>query len=134
MSFLVYFLCVFVRVILNILFLSSLFYPKGNQSWIFIGTTDAEDEAPILWPPDEKSRLIGKDPDAGKHGKPKKRSAEDEIDSITDSMDMIWASSGSQWQTGKPGVLQSTGHKESDTTLSDRTTVTNRFLEAELLR
>ena len=61
--------------------------PKGNKTLIFTGRTDAE--APILWPPDEKSRLIGKDPDAGKHGKPKKRSAEDEIDSITDSMDMI---------------------------------------------
>ena len=40
--------------------------PKGNQSWIFIGRTDAEAEAPILWPPDTKSQLIGKDPDAGK--------------------------------------------------------------------
>ena len=40
--------------------------PKGNQPWIFIGRTDAEAEAPILWPPDVKSRLIGKDPDAGK--------------------------------------------------------------------
>ena len=38
--------------------------PKGNQSWIFIGKTDAEAETPILWPPDAKSRLIGKDPDA----------------------------------------------------------------------
>ena len=38
--------------------------PKGNQSWIFIGSTEAE--APILWPPDAKNRLIGKDPDAGK--------------------------------------------------------------------
>ena len=40
--------------------------PKGNQSWIFIGRTDAEAEAPILWPPDVKSWLIRKDPDAGK--------------------------------------------------------------------
>ena len=40
--------------------------PKGNQSWIFIGRTDAEDEAPILWPSDAKSQLIGKDSDAGK--------------------------------------------------------------------
>ena len=40
--------------------------PKGNQPWIFIGRTDAEAEAPILWPPHEKSWLIGKDPDAGK--------------------------------------------------------------------
>ena len=38
--------------------------PKGNQSWIFIGRTDAEAKAPILWPPDSKSWLIGKDPDA----------------------------------------------------------------------
>ena len=41
-------------------------HPKGNKSGIVIGRTDAEAEAPILWPPDEKSRLIGKDPDAGK--------------------------------------------------------------------
>ena len=38
--------------------------PKGNQSWIFIGRTDAEAESPILWPPDAKNRLIEKDPDA----------------------------------------------------------------------
>ena len=41
--------------------------PKGNQSWIFIGRTDAEAEALILWPPDAKSRLTGTDPDAGKN-------------------------------------------------------------------
>ena len=40
--------------------------PKGNHPWVFIGRTDAEAEAPILWPPDGKSWLIGKDPDAGK--------------------------------------------------------------------
>ena len=40
-------------------------YPKGNQSWIFIGRTDAEAETPVLWPPDAKSWLILKDPDAG---------------------------------------------------------------------
>ena len=40
--------------------------PKGNQSWIFTGRTDAEAEAPILWPPDEKSWLVRKDPEAGK--------------------------------------------------------------------
>ena len=40
--------------------------PKGNQSWIFTGRTDTEAEAPILWPPNVKSQLIGKDPDAGK--------------------------------------------------------------------
>ena len=41
-------------------------HPKGNQSWIVTGQTDAEAEAPILWPPDEKNWLTGKDPDAGK--------------------------------------------------------------------
>ena len=41
-------------------------FPKGNPSWIFIGRTDAEAETPILWPPDAKSWLIWKDPDAGK--------------------------------------------------------------------
>ena len=39
---------------------------KGDQSWVFIGRTDAEAETPVLWPPDVKNRLIGKDPDAGK--------------------------------------------------------------------
>ena len=43
-----------------------LVYPKENQSWIFIGRTDAEAEAPILWPPDVKNSLIWKDPDAWK--------------------------------------------------------------------
>ena len=41
-------------------------HPKGNQSWIFIGRTDAKAESPILWPSDVKNWLIGKDPDAGK--------------------------------------------------------------------
>ena len=41
-------------------------HPKGDQSWVFIGRTDAEAETPGLWPPHEKSRLIGEDPDAGR--------------------------------------------------------------------
>ena len=40
-------------------------HPKDNQSWIFVGGTDAEAETPVLWPPDVKNWLIGKDPDAG---------------------------------------------------------------------
>ena len=62
--------------------------PKGNQSWIFIGRTDAEAEAPILWPPDAKSQCIRKDPDAGKDWRQEKRTTEDEMDGILDSMDM----------------------------------------------
>ena len=41
-------------------------HPKGDQSWVFIGRTDVEAEIPILWPPDAKSCLLRKDPDAGK--------------------------------------------------------------------
>ena len=56
------------------------FNPKGNQPWIFTGRTDAEAEAPVLWPPDVKSRVIGKDPDAGKDWRQEeKRTTEDEV-------------------------------------------------------
>ena len=48
-------------------------YPKGNQPWTFIGRTDAEAEAPILWPPNLKSWLIGKDSDTGKDWRQKKK-------------------------------------------------------------
>ena len=55
-------------------------HPKGDQSWVFIGRTDAEAEAPILWPPDMKSWLIWKDPDAGKDwGQEEKGTTEDEM-------------------------------------------------------
>ena len=55
-------------------------HPKGNQSWVFIGRTDAEAETPILWPPHAKSWLIWKDPDAGKDwGQEEKGPTEDEM-------------------------------------------------------
>ena len=54
-------------------------HPKGNQSWLFIGRTDAEAEIPILWPPGVKNWFIWKDPDAGKDGRwEEKRTTEDE--------------------------------------------------------
>ena len=54
--------------------------PKGSQPWIFIGRTNAEAETPVLWPPDAKSRLTGKERDAGKDWRQKeKRVAEDEM-------------------------------------------------------
>ena len=72
--------------------------PKGNLLWIFIGRTDADAEAPILWWPDVKSQLIGKSPDAGKDWRQEEKGmTEDEmvgwqrmrwLDDITDSMDM----------------------------------------------
>ena len=55
-------------------------HPEGDQSLVFIGTTDVEAETPILWPPDVKSRLIGKDPDAGRYwGQEEKGTTEDEM-------------------------------------------------------
>ena len=55
-------------------------HPKGNQSWIFTGSTDIEAETPILWPPDVKNWLIGKDPDAGKDWRgEEKETTEDEM-------------------------------------------------------
>jgi len=53
-------------------------HPKGNQSWMFTGRTDAEPETPILWPPDTKSWLIGKDSDGGKDRRQEKGMTEDE--------------------------------------------------------
>ena len=55
-------------------------HPKGNPSWIFIGRTHAEAEAPILWPPDVKNWLTGKDPDAGKDWRQEEKgTTEDEM-------------------------------------------------------
>ena len=56
-------------------------YPKGNQPWIFIGRIDTEAEVSILWPPDMKSQIIGKDPDAGKDWRQEEKgTTEDEMD------------------------------------------------------
>ena len=90
--------------------------PKGNQSWLFTGRTDAKAEAPILWPPDKNNWLIGKTLILGKIEGRRIRW----LDGITDSMDWVWASSGSWQWTGKPGVLQPMG-SQSWTWLSDWT-------------
>ena len=84
-------------------------HPKRDQSWIFIGKIDDEAETPILWPPDVKSWLIGKDPDAVKDWRQEEKgTTEDEMDG------WVWASSGRQGGTGKPGLLH-VGSKKSDT-------------------
>ena len=84
------------------------FHPKGNQSWILIGRTDAEAETLTLWPPDAKNWRIGKDPDAGKDWRwEEKGTSEDEMNGITDLGMWISLNSRSWWGTGRPGVLQS---------------------------
>ena len=86
--------------------------PKGNQPWIFIRRTDAEAEAPILWPSDAKrwknwkkplmlERLMAKG-ETGSRG-------QDGWMASPSQWTWVWASSGRWWRTGKPGVLQSTG-------------------------
>ena len=64
--------------------------PKWNQPWIFIGRTDAETEAPILWPPDGKNWLIGTDADAGKDWRQEEKGTTEMrwLDGISDLMDM----------------------------------------------
>ena len=92
-------------------------YPKGNQSWLFIGRTDAEAETPILWPHDAKNWLIGKDPDAGKDwGQEEKGSTEDEMvgwHHWLNGCEFEQAPGVGDGQ-GSLGSCSSWGHKESD--------------------
>jgi len=98
-------------------------HPKGNQSWIFIGRTDAEAETPELWPPDVKSWLIRKDPDAGKNwGQEEKGMTEDEM---VDSMDMSLSNlqelvmDREAWHDAVHGVAKSQTQLSNWTELTD---------------
>ena len=107
--------------------------PKGNQPWIFTGRTDAEAEAPIFWPPDGTSWLIGKDPDPGKDWRQKeKRAAEDEMvgwhhrlngHEFKSKLQKIVEDRGT-WHTAVHGVAK------SQTSLSDWTMTTTNMTSA----
>ena len=83
-------------------------HPKWDQSWVFIGRTDAEAETPVLWPPDAKNWLIGKDPDAGlglgAGGEGDDRGWDGWMASPT-LRTWVWVNSGSWWWTGRLGML-----------------------------
>ena len=81
-------------------------HSKGDQPWDFFGRNDAE--TPVLWPPHEKSWLIGKDSDAGAGGEGDDRGWDGWMASLT-QWTQVWVNSGSWWWTGRPGMLQFMG-------------------------
>ena len=110
---------------------------KGNQSWIFTGRTDAEVEAPILWPPDVKSWLVEKDSDAGKDWGQKEREWQRmrRLDGITDSMDMSFKKLRETVKDRKACVLVccSPWVTKSRTQLSEWTTITRHLSISEMI-
>ena len=87
-------------------------HPKGNQSWVFIGRTDAEAETPGLWPPHAKSWLIGKDWcwEGLGAGEGDERGWDGWMASPA-RLTWVWVNSGSWWRTGRPGVLRFMGSR-----------------------
>ena len=106
-------------------------HPKGNQSWIFIRRTDAEVETPILWPPDMKSWLIWKDPDAGKDWRQEEKgTAEDEMVGWHHRCDGHELEQAPGVGDGQGGLVCCSpwGRKESDTTEWLKWTELNWFI------
>ena len=106
-------------------------HPKGDQSWVFIGRTDAKAETPVLWPPHAKSWLIGKDSDVGRDwGQEEKGTTEDEMAGLyhrLDGHEFEWTPGVGDGQGGLV-CCNSRGHKESDRTERLNWTEATNFL------
>ena len=112
-------------------------HPKGDQSWVFIGRTDAEAETPTLWPPHAKSWLIGKDPDAGRNwagGEGDDRGWDGWMASPT-RWAWVWVNSGNLWWTGRPGVLRFMGSQRAGhdwaTELNSTPVLSSEYVDAQ---
>ena len=84
--------------------------PKQNQPWIFFGSTDAKAKAPVLWPPDAKTRLIGMDSDAGKDWRQEEKEMTEDEMVVWHQWTWVWACSGSwgwNWHAAVHGVSKS---------------------------
>ena len=96
-----------------------LVHSKGDQSWVFIGRTDAEADMPIFWPPDVKSWLIGKDSDAGRHWRQEEKGTREDEMALwphqLDEHEFEWTPGVGDGQGGL-ACCDSWGHKELDTT------------------
>ena len=111
-------------------------HSKGDQSWVFFGKNDAKGETPVLGPPDAKSWLIGKHPDAGRDwGQEEKGTTEDEMAGWhhwLDGYEFEWTPGVGDGQGGL-ACCDSWGHKESDTTERLNWTVLKHFLAMPLV-
>ena len=102
-------------------------HSKGDQSWVFFGRNDAKAETPVLWPPHEKSWLIGKDCNAGRDWEQEEKGmTEDRMASLT-QWTWVWVNSGSWWWKGGLVCCNSWGYKESDMTEQLNWTELNEF-------
>ena len=117
-------------------------HPKGNQSWVFIGKTDAEAETPMLWAPDVKNWLMGEDPDSGKNWRQEEKGMiEDDMvgwhhDSMVMCLTKLWGvvMDMEAWDTAVHGVTKSHTWQSSWTELRDRLTTTKKKNWSILIR